>query len=313
MTLSPCNGRNCVLGIWTPSQCTVCLCLCAGHLVLSNSATTWTAAHQASLSLLSPWNLLRLMSIESVMPSNHLILCRPLLLQSSILNFCKKTWSIRPFPMGQLFATDGQSIGASASASVLPMNIQDRFPLELPGLMSLQSKGLSRVFSNTTVQKHQFFGARPSLWSNLHICTRLLEGHNWGGRKHSAPLKELRKGVTGWIWKLCIDGAITNMFPMPWQLSALPLAKSIVYSQAARILGNALSETLKLCCQIDNIQKGSIFLLPWVFYQCKDSYFYKCLKSFFFWFQSNMLVFLWCRRRNFIFSSFLFTFKIRWS
>ena len=69
----------------------------------------------------------------------------------------------------------GQSTGASASGSVLPMNIQDWFPLGLTGLISLQSKGLSRVFSNTTVQKYQFFGTQLSLWSNSHIHTWLLE------------------------------------------------------------------------------------------------------------------------------------------
>ena len=69
----------------------------------------------------------------------------------------------------------GQSIGASASASVLPMNIQGWFPLGLTDLISLQSKGLSRVFSNTTVQRHQFFSAQPCLWSNSHIHTWLLE------------------------------------------------------------------------------------------------------------------------------------------
>ena len=84
-----------------------------------------------------------LMSIESIMPSNHLILCRPLRLLSSIFP------SIRFFPMSQFFASGGQSIGSSASASVLPMNIQDWFPLGLTGLISLQSKGLSRIFSNT--------------------------------------------------------------------------------------------------------------------------------------------------------------------
>ena len=73
------------------------------------------------------------------------------------------------FLMSQLFASGGQSIRASASASVLPMNIQDWFPLRLTGLM-LQSKGLSRVFSNTTVWKHQFFSTQPSLWSSSHIC-----------------------------------------------------------------------------------------------------------------------------------------------
>ena len=78
------------------------------------------------------------------------------------------------FPMSQLFASGGKSIGVSASASVLPMNIQDWFPLGLTGWISLQFKGLSRVFSNTTVQKHQFFSAQP-VWSNSHIHMWLLE------------------------------------------------------------------------------------------------------------------------------------------
>ena len=79
------------------------------------------------------------------------------------------------FQMSQLFASGGQSIAVSASASVLPMNIQDWFPLGWTGWIFLQSKGLSRVFSNTTVQKHQFFSAQLSLWSNSHIHTWLLE------------------------------------------------------------------------------------------------------------------------------------------
>ena len=79
------------------------------------------------------------------------------------------------FPMSQLYPSSGQSTGALASASVLLMNIQDWFPLGLTGLISLQSEGLSRVFSNTTVQKYQFFGAQPCLWSNFHIHTWLLE------------------------------------------------------------------------------------------------------------------------------------------
>ena len=79
------------------------------------------------------------------------------------------------FPMSQFFTSGGKIIGASASASVLPTNIQDWFPLGLTGLISLQSKGLSRVFSNTTVQKHQFFGAQPSLWFNSHIHAWLWE------------------------------------------------------------------------------------------------------------------------------------------
>ena len=119
--------------------------------------TPWTAACQASLSITNSWNLLKLMSIEWVMPSNHFILCYSLLLLPSIFP------SNRVFKMSQFFTSGGQSIGVSASESVLPMNIQDWFPLGWTGLISLQSKRLVRVFSNTTVQKHQFFGAQLSL------------------------------------------------------------------------------------------------------------------------------------------------------
>ena len=105
----------------------------------------WTAARQASLSITNSHSLLKLMSLESVVPSNHLILCRPLLFPPSIFP------SISVFSMRQFFASGGQRIGVSASASVLPMNIQSWFLLGLTGLISLQSKGLSRVFSNTTV------------------------------------------------------------------------------------------------------------------------------------------------------------------
>ena len=110
-----------------------------------------------SLSIANSQSLLKLMSIVSVMPFNHLILCRPLLLQPSILP------SIRVFQMSQFFPSGGQSIGVSALASVFPMNIQDWFPLGLTDWISLQSKGLSRVFSNTTVHKHQLFGTQLSL------------------------------------------------------------------------------------------------------------------------------------------------------
>ena len=219
--------------------------------------TPWTAACQVSLSFTNSWGLLK--SIESVMPSNHLILSRPLLFLPSIfpsirvfskesvlcikwLKYQSFSFSISPssgysglisfrmywldllavpgtlknllqhhslkvsilwhsaffivqlshplirwchstisssvvpfsscpqsfpasgsFPISQLFTSGGQSIGASASASVLPMNIQDWFPLGWTGWLSLQSKGLSRVFSNTTVQKYQFFGTQLSL------------------------------------------------------------------------------------------------------------------------------------------------------
>ena len=83
------------------------------------------------------------------------------------------------FLMSQLFTSSGQSIRTSASAFVLPMNIQGWSPLGLTDLISLQSKGLSRIFSTTTVWKHQFFGAQPCLWSDSHICTWLLESINY--------------------------------------------------------------------------------------------------------------------------------------
>ena len=78
------------------------------------------------------------------------------------------------FPMSQFFASGGQNIGASTSSSVFPMNIKDWFPLGLTGVISLQSKGLSRVFSNTTVQKYPFFSTQLSLWSNSYSHTWLL-------------------------------------------------------------------------------------------------------------------------------------------
>ena len=83
-------------------------------------------------------------------------------------------------PISRLFTSGDQSTGASASASILPMNNQDWFPLGLTGLISLLSKGLSRVFSCTTIKKHQFFSAQPTLWSNSHICTWLLKNHSFG-------------------------------------------------------------------------------------------------------------------------------------
>ena len=112
--------------------------------------TPWIAARQASLSTTDSWSLLKFMSIESVMPSSLLILCCPLLLLPPSLP------ASGSFPISQLFAWVGQSIGVSASASVLPMNTQDWFPLGWTGWMLLQSKGLSRVFSNTTVQSINF-------------------------------------------------------------------------------------------------------------------------------------------------------------
>ena len=111
----------------------------------------------ASLSITNSRSSPRLKSIESVMPSNHLILCHPLLLLPSIFP------NIRVFSNESALGSGGQSFGVSASTSVLPMNVQDCFPLGWTGWISLQPRGLSRVFLNITVQKHQFFGAQLSL------------------------------------------------------------------------------------------------------------------------------------------------------
>ena len=132
-------------------------------------ATPWNTTRQASLSITNSWSLPRLTSIESVMPSSHFILCCPLLLLPPIPS------SIRVFQMNQLFAWGGQSIGVSALASVVPMNTQDWSPLRWTGWTSLQYEGRSRVFSKTTIQKHQFFSAQFSSQSNSHIHTWPLE------------------------------------------------------------------------------------------------------------------------------------------
>ena len=129
-------------------------------------ATPWPAAHEPSLSFAISQCFLILMSFESVMPSNHLVPFYP----------CLQTFpASESFLIHQLFTSGGQSIGVSASASVFPMNIQDWFSLGLTSLISSQSKGLPGIFSNTTVQKHQFFGIQHSLWSKSLIHTCLLE------------------------------------------------------------------------------------------------------------------------------------------
>ena len=136
---------------------------------MSDLATPWTTAHQSSLSFTKSQSLLKLMYIESVMLSNNLILGHPIHFS------CLQSFSASgSFPISQHSASSGQSIGASASAPVLQMNIQSWFHLGLTGLIFLLSKGLSRGFSSTTVQKHQFFSAQHSLWSNSHNHTWLL-------------------------------------------------------------------------------------------------------------------------------------------
>ena len=111
--------------------------------------TPWTVVCQASLSITNSRSLLKLMSIESVMPFSHLVLCRPLLLLPSVFPSIR----VRVRSSHQMTRV----LGVLALASVLSMNIQNWFPLGLTGFISIPSKGLSRVLSNTTVQKHQFF------------------------------------------------------------------------------------------------------------------------------------------------------------
>ena len=137
---------------------------------MSNSLWPRGLQHtRISQSFTISWSLLKFMFIESMMLSNHLILYCPLL-------FCLQSFPASgSFPMSWLFTSGGQSIGTSASAPDLPVNIQGWFPLRLTDLISSQSKEFSRVFSSTTIWKHQFFGTQTSLWSNSHIRTRLLE------------------------------------------------------------------------------------------------------------------------------------------
>ena len=127
--------------------------------------TPWTAAHQASLSITSSWSILKLMSRESVMSSSHLILCHPLLHLPQIFP------SIRIFSSESILCIRWPEYW-SFSFRISPSNeYSGIIPLGLTSLISLQPKGLSRVFSNTTVQKHQFFSAQLSLWSNSYNHT----------------------------------------------------------------------------------------------------------------------------------------------
>ena len=122
-----------------------------------DSATLWTEGHQASLSFTNSRSLLKLTSIESVMSSNHLILYRPLLLLPSIFP------TIRVISNESVLCIRWPEYWSFSFSISLPMNIQNQFPLGWTGLNSLLSRGLSRVFSNTTVQKHKFFGSQLSL------------------------------------------------------------------------------------------------------------------------------------------------------
>jgi len=139
------------------------------HSVMSDSVTPWTAACQASLSITNS------RAFSNSCPSSQW--CHSTI-SSSVVPFssCLQSFPASgSSPRSQFYASGSQSIGVSASASILSMNIQDWFLLGLTSLISLQTKRLSRVFSKTTIQRHQFFSTKSFLWSNSHICTWLLE------------------------------------------------------------------------------------------------------------------------------------------
>ena len=182
-------------------------------------ATHWTVPCQASLSITNSRSLLKLMSIDLVMSSNHLISVVPF---SSCLQSFAASGS---FQMSQFFASGGQSIGVSTSTSVLPMNIQDWFPLRWTGWISLLSKGLSRVFSNTTVQKHQIVGAQPS-WSDFHVHM-----HTWPLEKPQLRLYDLR-------WQ-----SDTPAF----QYAVLPRSRCLSSVAAATVCNNSEAQENKVC------------------------------------------------------------------
>ena len=144
-------------------------CFCSVAWSCPTLCDPWTAQCHASLSFTVSQSLLQLTFLRSRWD--------PTISSSvSLFSSCPQSFPASgSFPKSRLFTSGGQNIGASASAPVLPMNIQGWFPLGLTGFISLQSKGFSRVFSSTTFWKHQFFSAQLSLRSNSYICIWLLE------------------------------------------------------------------------------------------------------------------------------------------
>ena len=185
--------------------------------------TPWTAAHHVSLSFIISQSLLRLMSTESVMLFSILSSVVPF--STCLLYFPAS----KCFPVNLLFPSCGQSIRASGSASVLPVNIQGWFPLGLTGLIALQSKGLSRVLSKTTVWKYQFFSVHPYLWSNSNT-------HIWQPGQHIKKQRHYfaNKGLSSqgygfswghvWMWELdCEEGWV----PKNWCFWTVVLERTL--------------------------------------------------------------------------------------
>ena len=151
-----------LFSILSPLIC--CYCCCSATKACLTLCDPWTVVCRASLSVTVSRSLLRFMSIESVMLSNHIILCHPLLL-------CLRSFPASgSFPVSWLFTSGGQSIEASASPSVLPMNIQGWFPLGLTGLISLQSSGISRVFFNLKASILQHLAFCMVQLISIHDC-----------------------------------------------------------------------------------------------------------------------------------------------
>ena len=186
--------------------------------------------------------------------------CYPTIL-SSVIPFSSHLQSFLAsgsFPMNQFFATGGQSIGVSASALVLPMNIQDWFPLGWDSWSSLQSKGLSRVFSNTTVQKHQFFGAQLSLWFNSHIYTWLgCENHD-----HSQSHTGKTIALTKWTF---VGKVMSLLFNMLFRLviAFLPRSKRLLISWLQSPSAVILEpKKIKLCHCFHSVTPVSMWVSP---------------------------------------------------
>ena len=158
---------SCIL-LWKLTEyCSCCCCSVAKSCLILCDSTDCSTPGFSVLHCLPEFSQIKDHWVGD--PTNHLILCHPLLFLPSIFP------SIRDFSNESALCIRGQSTGASASASVLPINTQDWSTLGLTDLISLLSKGLSRVFSSTRVQKYEFFSAQPSLWSNYYIHTWLLE------------------------------------------------------------------------------------------------------------------------------------------
>ena len=183
--------------------------------------TPWTAAHQVSLFITNSQSLFKLMSIESVMPTNHLVLCRSLLLLPSIFA------STRLFYNESAFHIRQPSIGASGS--VFPMNIQDRFPSGWTGWISLQSKGLSRIFSNTTVQKHL-------LWCSAFFLVQLSHPYMTTGK----TITLTRRTFVGKVMSL--------LFNMLLRLVIAFLPRSKCLNFMAAVTSSVILEPPKIVC-----------------------------------------------------------------